>query len=78
MFVVVFGAKHLLNYPELIRRRPEHKLDSIETSGVNTLVTNCTACVLQLEVDLTSETVRLGDAYCRTTGKGQKRRIKVD
>lgn len=43
-----FGGEMLLNYPELSGEVLEHKLDSIEASGVDTVVTNCTACVLQL------------------------------
>jgi iron-sulfur cluster protein len=43
-----FGGEMLLNYPELSGEVLEHKLNSIEASGVDTVVTNCTACVLQL------------------------------
>jgi iron-sulfur cluster protein len=43
-----FGGEMLLNYPELSGEVLKHKLDSVEASGVDTVVTNCTACVLQL------------------------------
>jgi Fe-S oxidoreductase len=38
----------LLNYPELSGDVLGHKLDSIQATGVDTLITNCTACILQL------------------------------
>jgi Fe-S oxidoreductase len=43
-----FGGEMLINYPELAGDVLDHKLDSIVASGVDTVVTNCTACVLQL------------------------------
>ena len=43
-----FGGEMLLNYPELAGDVLDHKLDSIVAAGVDTVVTNCTACVLQL------------------------------
>lgn len=43
-----FGSEVLLNYPELSASVLKSKLDSIEASGVDTVITNCIACVLQL------------------------------
>jgi len=43
-----FGGEMLLNYPELSSAVLGHKLDSIEASGVETVITNCTPCILQL------------------------------
>jgi iron-sulfur cluster protein len=43
-----FGGEMLLNYPELSGVVLGHKLDSIEASGVETVITNCTPCILQL------------------------------
>ena len=43
-----FGGETLLRYPELSNSVLQRKLDGIEASGVNTVVTNCTACILQL------------------------------
>jgi iron-sulfur cluster protein len=43
-----FGGHVVLEYPELSASILKRKLDSIEASGVDTVVTNCTACILQL------------------------------
>lgn len=38
----------MLDYPELSGSALKRKLDSIEATGVDTVVTNCIPCVLQL------------------------------
>jgi iron-sulfur cluster protein len=43
-----FGGDALLTHPELCGSILKRKLDSIEATGVDTVVTACTACVLQL------------------------------
>ncbi len=43
-----FGGKIVLDYPELSGSVLKRKLDSIEATGVDTVVTNCLPCVLQL------------------------------
>ncbi|MDD5313235.1 MAG: LUD domain-containing protein [Dehalococcoidia bacterium] len=43
-----FGGDALLTHPELCGSILKRKLDNIEATGVNTVVTACTACVLQL------------------------------
>ena len=43
-----FGGKIVLDYPELSNSVLQRKLESIEATGVDTVVTNCTPCVLQL------------------------------
>lgn len=43
-----FGGHVVLSYPELSKSILKRKLDSIEATGVETVVTNCLPCVLQL------------------------------
>lgn len=43
-----FGGKIVLDYPELSSSVLKRKLDNIEAAGVDTVVTNCVPCVLQL------------------------------
>ena len=43
-----FGGKAVLEYPELSNSVLQRKIDKIIASGVDTVVTNCAACVLQL------------------------------
>jgi len=43
-----FGGKIVLDYPELSNSVLRRKLDNIEATGVEVVVTNCTPCVLQL------------------------------
>lgn len=43
-----FGGKVVLDYPELCGSILKRKLDNIEATGVDTVVTNCLPCVLQL------------------------------
>jgi len=43
-----FGGQVVLDYPELSGSILKRKLDEIEATGVDTVVTNCVACVLQL------------------------------
>ncbi len=43
-----FGGEIVLKYPELSNSVLQRKLDSIEASGADIVVTNCTPCVLQL------------------------------
>jgi len=43
-----FGGKIVLDYPELSNSVLQRKLDNIEATGVDTVVTNCIPCVLQL------------------------------
>ncbi|HEX9976665.1 MAG TPA: LUD domain-containing protein [Dehalococcoidales bacterium] len=43
-----FGGQVVLDYPELSKSILKRKLDEIEATGVDTVVTNCVACVLQL------------------------------
>ncbi len=43
-----FGGEMLLNHPELSGAVLGHKLDSIEAAGVETVITNCAPCILQL------------------------------
>ncbi len=43
-----FGGKTVLEYPELSNSVLQRKLDKIIACGVDTVVTNCAACVLQL------------------------------
>jgi iron-sulfur cluster protein len=43
-----FGGHVVLSYPELSKSILNRKLDNIEATGVDTVVTNCLACVLQL------------------------------
>lgn len=43
-----FGGETVLRYPELSNSVLQRKLDAIEATGVETVVTNCTPCVLQL------------------------------
>jgi len=43
-----FGGDALLTHPDLCGSILKRKLDNIEATGVNTVVTACTACVLQL------------------------------
>lgn len=43
-----FGGKIVLDYPELSGSVLKRKLDNIEATGVDTVVTNCIPCVLQL------------------------------
>jgi iron-sulfur cluster protein len=43
-----FGGHVLLSYPELSKSILKRKLDNIEATGVETVITNCLPCVLQL------------------------------
>jgi len=43
-----FGGKIVFDYPELSNSVLQRKLDNIEATGVDTVVTNCIPCVLQL------------------------------
>jgi len=43
-----FGGKIALDYPELSNSVLRRKLDNIEATGAEVVVTNCTPCVLQL------------------------------
>ena len=43
-----FGGHVVLTYPELSKSILKRKLDNIEATGVDTVVTNCLPCVLQL------------------------------
>ena len=43
-----FGGETILNYPELSNSVMQRKLDAIEAAGVDTVVTNCAPCILQL------------------------------
>jgi Fe-S oxidoreductase len=43
-----FGGDIVLRYPELSNSVLQRKLDSIEASGADIVVANCTPCVLQL------------------------------
>lgn len=43
-----FGGHVVLSYPELSQSILKRKLDNIEAAGVETVVTNCLPCVLQL------------------------------
>ncbi len=43
-----FGGKVVLHYPELSKSVLNRKLDNIEAAGVDTVVTNCLPCVVQL------------------------------
>ncbi len=43
-----FGGKVVLDYPELCGSVLKRKLDNIEVTGVDMVVTNCLPCVLQL------------------------------
>jgi len=43
-----FGGHVVLSYPELSKSILKRKLDNIEATGVDTVVTNCLPCVLQL------------------------------
>jgi iron-sulfur cluster protein len=43
-----FGGQVVLDYPELSSSILKRKLDEIEATGVDTVVTNCVPCVLQL------------------------------
>jgi len=43
-----FGGEMLLNHPELSGAVLGHKLDNVEAAGVDTVVTNCAPCILQL------------------------------
>ena len=43
-----FGGDALLTHPELCASILKRKLDNVEATGVDTVVTACTACVLQL------------------------------
>ena len=43
-----FGGHIVLTYPELSKSILKRKLDNIEATGVDTVVTNCLPCVLQL------------------------------
>jgi len=43
-----FGGHVVLTYPELSKSILKRKIDNIEATGVDTVVTNCLPCVLQL------------------------------
>jgi iron-sulfur cluster protein len=43
-----FGGETVLNYPELSDSVMRRKLAAIEATGVDTVVTNCVPCILQL------------------------------
>jgi Fe-S oxidoreductase len=43
-----FSGKAVIDYPELSNSVLQRKLDKITASGVDTVVTNCVTCVLQL------------------------------
>jgi len=43
-----FGGEIVLNYPELSNSVMQRKLNAIEAAGVDTVVTNCAPCILQL------------------------------
>ena len=44
-----FGGENIINYPELSAAVLKRKLDNIEASGVEIVVTNCLPCVLQIK-----------------------------
>jgi len=72
-----FGGEMLLNYPELSGEVLKHKLDSIETSGVDTVVTNCTACVLQLRGGLDKRKSKIKVMHtAELLAKGRKEIVK--
>ncbi len=54
-----FGGKIVLDYPELSGSVLKRKLDNIEATGVNTVVTNCIPCVLQLRGGLDKRQSRI-------------------
>lgn len=43
-----FGGHVVLSYPELSKSILKRKLDNIQSTGVETVITNCIPCVLQL------------------------------
>jgi Fe-S oxidoreductase len=43
-----FGGEIVLQYPELFNSVLQRKLDNVEATGINTVVTNCTPCILQI------------------------------
>jgi len=43
-----FGGETLLNYPELSNSVLQRKLDNIEATGADTVITNCVPCILQI------------------------------
>lgn len=43
-----FGGEIVLKYPELSNSVMQRKLNAIEAAGVDTVVTNCIVCILQL------------------------------
>jgi iron-sulfur cluster protein len=54
-----FGGHVVLSYPELSKSILKRKLDNIEATGVETVVTNCLACVLQLRGGLDKRCSRI-------------------
>jgi iron-sulfur cluster protein len=43
-----FGCETVLDYPELSNAVLQRKLDNIEATGVDTVITNCLPCILQI------------------------------
>ena len=43
-----FGGEIVFSYPELSNSVMQRKISAIEVAGVDTVVTNCIACILQL------------------------------
>jgi Fe-S oxidoreductase len=54
-----FGGHVVLSYPELSKSVLKRKLDNIEAAGVETVITNCLACVLQLRGGLDKRCSRI-------------------
>ena len=44
-----FGGEIVLDYPELSNSVLQRKLDNIEATGADTVVTNCLTCILQIK-----------------------------
>ena len=58
-----FGGDALLTHPELCGSILKRKLDNIEATGVDTVVTACTACVLQLRGGLDKRNSKIRVAH---------------
>jgi iron-sulfur cluster protein len=54
-----FGGHVVLSYPELSKSILKRKLDNIEATGVETVITNCLPCVLQLRGGLDKRRSRI-------------------
>ena len=66
-----------MDFPELSAALLERKLDNVEATGAELLVTDCPGCVLQLKGGMDKRGSKdQGKTHRRSRGRGTKRGLK--